>query len=169
MVPDKIWSIKQIFLIVHKTPSQKCISEWCQKNSRPHESQRQKKEISSDVCPNENSNRPAHPHSLIRVFIVCTITNTYLYNFDPLKTHFYIIKLGFIGVYIIYLFLLKTIDCGYSLKPPRRGSSNEYPQSIFWAEIWKISEFIYTERKKKRRVEFFPSYFNHFLRCLLDI
>ena len=26
---------------------------------------------------------------------------------------------------------------------------------------------IYTERKKKRRVEFFPSYFNHFLRCLL--
>ena len=25
----------------------------------------------------------------------------------------------------------------------------------------------YTERKKKRRVEFFPSYFNHFLRCLL--
>ena len=26
---------------------------------------------------------------------------------------------------------------------------------------------IYTERKKKRRVEFLPSYFNHFLRCLL--
>ena len=26
---------------------------------------------------------------------------------------------------------------------------------------------IYTERKKKRRVEFFPSSFNHFLRCLL--
>ena len=26
---------------------------------------------------------------------------------------------------------------------------------------------MYTERKKKRRVEFFPSYFNHFLRCLL--
>ena len=25
----------------------------------------------------------------------------------------------------------------------------------------------YTERKKKRRVEFFPSYFNHFLRSLL--
>ena len=26
---------------------------------------------------------------------------------------------------------------------------------------------MYTERKKKRRVEFFPSYFNHFLRRLL--
>ena len=32
-----------------------------------------------------------------------TITKTYLYNFDPLKPHFYIVKLGFIGVYIIFL------------------------------------------------------------------
>ena len=23
----------------------------------------------------------------------------------------------------------------------RRGDSNEYPQSMFWAEIWRISEF----------------------------
>ena len=28
---------------------------------------------------------------------------TCLYNFDPLKPHFYIVKLGFIGVYIIFL------------------------------------------------------------------
>ena len=34
---------------------------------------------------------------------VCTITKTYLYNFDPLKPHFYIVKLGFTGVYIIFL------------------------------------------------------------------
>ena len=40
-----------------------------------------------------------------------------------------------------FLFLLKIIDCGYSLKPPHRGGSYEYPQSIFWAEIWKISVF----------------------------
>ena len=26
------------------------------------------------------------------------ITKTYLYNFDPLKPHFYIVKLGFTGV-----------------------------------------------------------------------
>ena len=58
-------------------------------------------------------------------------TKTYLYNFDPLKLHFYIVKLGFTGVYIIFLFLLKSIDCGYSLEPPLRGGSNEYPQSIF--------------------------------------
>ena len=42
---------------------------------------------------------------------------------------------------IIFIFLLKNIDCGYSLEPPRRGGSNEYPQSMFLAEIRKI---IYT-------------------------
>ena len=31
------------------------------------------------------------------------IAKTYLYNFDPLKPHFYIVKLGFTGVYIIFL------------------------------------------------------------------
>ena len=39
--------------------------------------------------------------------------------------HFYIVKLGFTGVYF-FLFCSKYIDCGYSLEPPRRGSSNEY-------------------------------------------
>ena len=32
----------------------------------------------------------------------------------------------------------QNIDCGYSLEPPRRGGSNEYPQSMFWTEIRKI-------------------------------
>ena len=31
-----------------------------------------------------------------------------------------------------------NIDCGYTLEPPRRGGSNEYPQSMFGAEIRKI-------------------------------
>ena len=31
------------------------------------------------------------------------IRKTCLYNFDPLKPHFYIVKLGFTGVYIIFL------------------------------------------------------------------
>ena len=38
--------------------------------------------------------------------------------------------------------MLKNIDYGHSLEPPRRGDSNEYPQSMFWEEIWKISEFL---------------------------
>ena len=25
----------------------------------------------------------------------------------------------------------QNIDCGYSLEPPRRGGSNDYPQSVF--------------------------------------
>ena len=62
-------------------------------------------------------------------------------NFDPLKSHFYIVKLEFTGYTLFFLILLKNIDCVYSLEPPRRGGSNEYPQSMFWAEIWKIAEF----------------------------
>ena len=34
---------------------------------------------------------------------IINITKTCLYNFDPLKPHFYIVKLGFTGVYIIFL------------------------------------------------------------------
>ena len=60
-----------------------------------------------------------------------SIKKTRLYNFDPLKPHIYIVKLGFTGVYIIFPFLLKNIDCWYSLEPPQRGGSNEYPQSMF--------------------------------------
>ena len=54
-----------------------------------------------------------------------TITKTSLYNFDTLKPHFYIVKLEFTGYLLFFLFLLKNIDCGYSLEPPRRGGSNE--------------------------------------------
>ena len=61
----------------------------------------------------------------------CNITKTRLYNFDPLKPHSYIVKLGITGVYIIFLISAQNIDCGYSLEPPRRGGSNEYPQSMF--------------------------------------
>ena len=43
-----------------------------------------------------------------------------------------------IKILIFFLFLLKNIDCRYSLEPPRRGGSNEYAQSMFWAEIRKI-------------------------------
>ena len=60
-----------------------------------------------------------------------TITKTCLYDIDPLKPHFYIVKLGFTGVYIIFFISAQNINCGYSLEPPRRGGSNEYPQSMF--------------------------------------
>ena len=35
-------------------------------------------------------------------------------NTPALKPHFYIVKLGYAGVYLFLLFLLQNIDCGYS-------------------------------------------------------
>ena len=44
----------------------------------------------------------SHKNSLARIIIRITC----LCNVDPLTPHFYIVKLGFTGVYIIFLFLL---------------------------------------------------------------
>ena len=63
--------------------------------------------------------------------IVRVITKTCPCNVYPLEPHFYIAKLGYAGVYLFFLFLLQNIDCGYSLEPPHRGGSNEYPKSMF--------------------------------------
>ena len=51
-------------------------------------------------------------------------------------------KLGFTGYTLFFLFLLKNIECRYSLEPHCRCGSNEYPQSMFWAEIWKYRNFL---------------------------
>ena len=40
-------------------------------------------------------------------------------KYIPLKSHFYIEKLGFAGVNLYFLFLIQNIDCGYSLELPR--------------------------------------------------
>ena len=43
-----------------------------------------------------------------------------------------------------YLFFLiffpRGMDCGCSLEPPRQGESNVCRQSVFWAEIGRISQ-----------------------------
>ena len=70
------------------------------------------------------------------------ITKTYLYNYDPLKPHFYIVKLGFTGVYVIFLISAQNIDCGYSLEPPRRGGSNEYHNLCFVQKYEKYQSFL---------------------------
>ena len=36
-----------------------------------------------------------------------------------------------IKIRIYFHISAQNIDCGYSLEPPRRGGSNEYPQSMF--------------------------------------
>ena len=52
-----------------------------------------------------------------------------IYN---LKSHFYIDQLGFAGAGIpMFLIFDQKTDYGYSLEPPRRDSSNVYPESMF--------------------------------------
>ena len=47
----------------------------------------------------------------------------------------------------IFLIIAQNIDCGYTLEPPRRGGSNEYPQSMFWSK-----------NKKNRHTPAYPSF-----------
>ena len=76
------------------------------------------------------------------------ITKTCLYNFDPLKPHFYIVKTG---VHIIILFLLKNIDCGYFLTSTTiYVSSRNMKNSFFLSEKFQFLEVkfsIYLNRR----------------------
>ena len=47
----------------------------------------------------------------------------------------------------IFLIFAQNIDCGFTLEPPRRGGSNEYPQSMFWSK-----------NKKNRYTSAYPSF-----------
>ena len=47
----------------------------------------------------------------------------------------------------VFLIFAQNIHCGYTLKPPRRGGSNEYTQSMFWSK-----------NKKNRHTPAYPSY-----------
>ena len=64
-----------------------------------------------------------------------TIMKICLYNFDPLKPHFYIVKLGFTGVYIIFLISAQKHRLWVLVRTASRSGSNEYPQPMFCAEI----------------------------------
>ena len=37
-------------------------------------------------------------------------------------------------IFDIFLIFAQNIDCGFTLEPPPRGGSNEYPQSMFWSK-----------------------------------
>ena len=70
-------------------------------------------------------------------FMQIVITKTHLFkymeNFASKKLKFFRYKNS-----DIFHISAHNIDCGYSLEPPRRGGSNEYPQSMFYAVIRKI-------------------------------
>ena len=61
----------------------------------------------------------------------------------PLRKHAHMIYSNFFRskidnfqrkIFDIFLIFAQNIDCGYTLEPPRRGGSNEYPQSMFWSK-----------------------------------
>ena len=52
------------------------------------------------------------------------------------------------------LFCWKKLRLWYSLEPPRRGGSHEYPQSMFWEGIWKIFDFFLFENNPFLVVKF---------------
>ena len=56
------------------------------------------------------------PMQYTEILLALKIENFLLKNFD------------------IFLIFAQNIDCGYTLEPPRRGGSNEYPQSMFWSK-----------------------------------
>ena len=60
-------------------------------------------------------------------------------SFISLRKHAHAIKRDFLALKIenfqlkifhIFLIFAQNIDCGYTLEPPRRGGSNEYPQYV---------------------------------------
>ena len=66
-----------------------------------------------DVLTPYMANNPTSSTEAIPIIMITCPCNAY-----PLTPHFYIVKLGFTGVYIIFLILLLSIDCVYTLEPP---------------------------------------------------
>ena len=70
------------------------------------------------ITPKEKVSTYLSNHFLRFQHLRAYIMITCLCNVYPLTPLFYIVKLGFTGVYNIFLFLFQNIDCGYSLEPP---------------------------------------------------
>ena len=68
------------------------------------------------------------------------ITKTYLYNFDPLKPHFYIVKLGSEGVFNIFLISAQEHRLWVLDKTVFLRRSYRVPNIYVLAEVRKISE-----------------------------
>ena len=82
--------------------------------------------------------------TMITVSVLTTQTDLYsqesrLYNYENLPMQYTRIFLSPVKIEnfmrkisIFFHLFAQNIDCGYTLEPPRRGGSNEYPQSMFW-------------------------------------
>ena len=76
-------------------------------------------------------------HACLKFFLLFfSITKTHLFKYIK-KFHHQKLIVSDKNSDIFHI-SAQNIDCGYSLEPPRRGGSNECPQSMFLAEIRKI-------------------------------
>ena len=96
----------------------------CRKTVTAKKSHREKSQ--KNALPNITETCPCNKH---RFFLTLKIANFQLKILD------------------IFLIFAQKIDCGYTLEPPRRGGSNEYPFSMFWSK-----------NKKNRFTPTYPSF-----------
>ena len=91
------------------------------------------------ACARESSDQSLHLNYLITIITVVPLC-IFIVRSSSLRKHPYsnilkILPLKKENFQIensdIFHISAQNIDCGYSLEPPRRGSSNEYPQSMF--------------------------------------
>ena len=75
----------------------------------------------------------------------CAVTTQVISDTDTLRKQAHMIYKR--KTFDIFLIFAQNIDCGFTLEPPRRGGSNEYPQSIFWSK-----------NKKNRYTPAYPSF-----------
>ena len=73
------------------------------------------------LCVSKCNNGPVCMPLALRKHVYSNILNI----LQP-KTEIFQIK-----TFDIFLISAQNLDCGYSLEPPQRGGSNEYPQSMF--------------------------------------
>ena len=70
-------------------------------------------------------NNKLYDNTLIQIYIEHFTTKYWKFS-DKISDSFF-----FFFFFFFFHISAQNIDCGYSLEPPRRGGSNEYPQSIF--------------------------------------
>ena len=67
------------------------------------------------------------------------------YENTPIQIYgkFHLQKLKIFPIKNSHIFYIsaQNIDCGYSLEPPQRGGSNEYPQSMILSRNKKINVY----------------------------
>ena len=85
---------------------------------------------SKQMVPTKIYSKPCQCFVAARMLYLIHYENTSMQNteiFTPGKIENFQWKNS--DVFNIYA---QNIDCGYTLEPPQRGGSNEYPQSMFW-------------------------------------